>query len=73
MAKHGDACKDAGIVFRPLPMNTLGIWSDTLVTNVRRIGSALARQTAGEEGEVTRHLIKGCSCSYKRKCSDDIK
>ena len=58
MAKHGDACKEAGIVFRPLPMDTLGGWSDTLVTEVKRMGSALARQTGGEEGEVIRHLIQ---------------
>ena len=58
MAKHGDSCKEAGIVFRPLPMDTLGGWSDTLVTEVKRMGSALARQTGGEEGEVIRHLIQ---------------
>ena len=58
MAKHGDSCREVGLVFRPLPMDTLGGWSDTMVAEVRRMGSSLARQTAGDEGEVIRHLIQ---------------
>ena len=58
MSRHGDSCREVGIVFRPLPMDTLGAWSDAMVTEVRRMGSSLARQTAGKEGEVTRHLIQ---------------
>ena len=58
MAKHGDPCKEVGIVFKPLPMDTLGAWSDSMVTEVRRMGSSLARHTAGEEGEVIKHLIQ---------------
>ena len=58
MPRYGDKCKEVGIVFRPLPMDTLGAWSDTLVTEVRRMGSALARQNGGEENEVIRHLIQ---------------
>ena len=46
------------MVFRPLPMDTLGAWSDTMVAEVRRMGSSLARHTGGEEGEVIRHLIQ---------------
>ena len=58
MAKHRDPCKEVGIVFKPLPMDTLGAWSDSMVTEVRRMGSSLARHTAGEEGEVIKHLIQ---------------
>ena len=58
MAKYGDSCKEAGMVFRPLPMDTLGGWSNTMVAEVKRMGSSLARQTAGEESEVIRHLIQ---------------
>ena len=39
-------------------MDTLGAWSDTMVAEVKRMGSSPARQTAGEEGEVIRHLIQ---------------
>ena len=45
----------AGMIFLPLPMDTLAAWSDT---EVRRIWSSLARHTAGEEGEVTKHLSR---------------
>ena len=38
MAKHGDPCKEVGIVFKPLPMDTLGAWSDSMLTEVRRMG-----------------------------------
>ena len=48
MTRHGDSCKEVGIVFRPLPMDTLGAWSDTTVAEVKRMESSLARQTAGE-------------------------
>ena len=57
MLRHGDSCKEVGLIFRPLPiahmpMDTLVAWSETLVSEVKRIGSSLARQTGGEEGEV---------------------
>ena len=40
-------------------MDTLGAWSDTMVAEVRRMGSSLARQTdGGDESEVIRHLIQ---------------
>ena len=66
MARHGDSCKEAGIIFRPLPMDTLGAWSDTMVAEVKRMGSSLARQTAGEESEVIRHLIQRVSVVLTR-------
>ena len=51
MLRYGDSCKEAGLLFRPLPMDTLGAWSDTMVAEVKRMGSSLARQTAGEDGD----------------------
>jgi len=64
MAKYGNSCKEVGMIFRPLPMDTLGAWSDTMVAEVRRMGSSLARHTRGGEGEVISHLIEGgfCAC-----------
>ena len=43
MAKHGEAFKEMGLVFRPLPMDNFGAWSETMVAEVRRMGSSLAR------------------------------
>ena len=46
MAKYGDSCKEAGMVFRPLPMDTLGGWSNTMVAEVIRVAVVLARINA---------------------------
>ena len=37
-ARYGEPCKDAGMIFRPLPMDALGEWSDMMVAKVRRMG-----------------------------------
>ena len=57
IAKPRDPSKEVGIVFRPLSMDTLGAWSDTMVAEVKRMGSRLAK-TRGDEGEAIRHLIQ---------------
>ena len=49
--KHGEECRRAGLAFLPLPMETLGGWHEETVRQVKRLGSALARQTGGNEGE----------------------
>ena len=56
MTKHGEGCRLAGMVFLPLPMETLGGWHDQTVSLVKRLGSALARQTGQDESEAIRHL-----------------
>ena len=37
-------------------MDTLGAWSESMVTQVKRMGSALARNRGEDESEVIRHL-----------------
>ena len=66
MGRHGEDCRAAGIVFEPLPLDTLGAWGESTVKEVRKIGSALARQTGGEEGEVIRHLVQRISVILMR-------
>ena len=61
MSKHGEPCRQMGVVFTPLPMETLGGWHDVTVQEIRKIGSALSRQTGGEEGEVIRHIVQRMS------------
>ena len=56
MTKHGEACRLAGMVFLPLPVETLGGWHDQTVSLVKRLGSALARHTGQEESEAIRHF-----------------
>ena len=45
MLKHGEPCRAAGMVFVPLVVETLGGWEEQAVTQVKRIGAALAKQT----------------------------
>ena len=58
MTKHGEGCRRAGMVFLPLPVETLWGWHDQTVAQVKRLGSALARQTGQDEPEAIRHLAQ---------------
>ena len=59
MTQVGEACRTEGIMFVPMPMETLGGWHDATVQQVKKIASAHARQTGGEQSDVTRqHLYK---------------
>ena len=44
-----------------MPVETLGGWHEECVLQVKKIGSALARQTGQEEGEAIRHLTQRIS------------
>ena len=44
------------MTFCPLPVDTLGAWSDSMVVQVKRIGSALARNRGEDDSDVIRHL-----------------
>ena len=66
MATHWENCRAAGIVFQPLPLDTFGAWGESTIKEVKKIGSALARQTGGEEGEVMRHLVQRLSIILMR-------
>ena len=41
-----------------LPVETLGGWHDQTVSQVKRLGSPLGRQTGQEESEVIHHLAQ---------------
>ena len=40
MLQAGDACRRAGLVFIPMPVETLGGWHEHTVAQVRKLGSA---------------------------------
>ena len=71
----GAACQREGIVFLPLPVETLGGWHDTAVQQIKKLAAALSRQT-GEESSVTTshlyqtlsiHLMKGNSALLRNR------
>ena len=49
MAQAGEACRREGMVFVPMPWETLGGWHEETVAQVKKLASAQARQT-GEDG-----------------------
>ena len=55
--KHGDACQTQGIIFHPLPVETMGGWAESAAKQVSKLGQALARATGQEEGDTIRHLF----------------
>ena len=57
MAKHGETCR-SGMVFVPLPVETLGGWHEQAVIQIKRMGAALARNTGQDEADKTRHLFQ---------------
>ena len=58
MTQAGEACRREGIVFAPMPWETLGGWHEETVEQVKKLASAQARQTGEEQSEATRHLYQ---------------
>ena len=46
------------LAFLPLPVGNLGSWHEQTVTQVKRLGSALARHSGQEESEAIRHVAQ---------------
>ena len=61
MAQAGEACRREGLVFIPLPMETLGGWHDQTVLQVKKLASAQARHNGEEQSVATRHLYQRLS------------
>ena len=57
----GAACQREGIVFLPLPVETLGGWHETAVQQIKKLAAALSRQTGEEESVATSHLYQKLS------------
>ena len=50
--------KGAGLVFIPMAVETFGGWEESAVTQLKKLGAALARHTGEEESEKIRHLYE---------------
>ena len=62
----GAACQREGIVFLPLPVETLGGWHETAVQQIRKLAAALSRQTGVEESVATGHLYQKLSVHLRK-------
>ena len=45
-----------GVIFMPMVTESFGGWHEVAVTEVERLGAALARQSGQDEDEAVRHL-----------------
>ena len=61
MREAGELCRGQGIVFTPLALESFGGWHEVAERELRKLGSALARQTGQEEAVAIAHLFQKLS------------
>ena len=61
MRVAGEECRRQGIVFTPLAVETLGGWHKVAEEELKKLGSALARQTGQEESVAISHIFQRLS------------
>ena len=66
MTGTGEACRREGIVFIPLPVETLGGWHEDAAQQIKKLGSAQSRQTGQEESVAISHLFQRLSILLAR-------
>merc|ERR1712012_943341 len=54
MQKAAEACQREGVIFLPMVTESFGGWHEVAVTEVERLGAALARQSGQNEDEAVR-------------------
>ena len=57
----GEDCRAEGIIFQPLPVETLGGWHEKCLPVISKLGKQLARHTGADESEVVSHLYQRLS------------
>ena len=66
MQDTADACRQQGLVFLPIALETLGGMHHLAISQLKRLGSALARHTGSDERETIGHLIQKISLHLMR-------
>ena len=61
--KSWEACHGQGIEFLPLAVECLGAWHPLAIAELKKLGSALARQTGEEESTTIQRLFQRLSIS----------
>ena len=64
--KSWEECHRQGIEFIPIAVESLGAWHPTAVTEVAKLGSALARQNGDEESTTIQRLFQQLSVALMR-------
>ena len=66
MRETADACRQQGLVFLPIAMETLGGMHQVAVTQLKRLGAALARHNGSDEHEAVNQLFQRISLHLMR-------
>ena len=61
MQDTAEACGQQGIVFLPIALETLGGMHHQAISQLKRLGAALARHTGSDEREVVSQLVQRIS------------
>ena len=64
--KSWEACHGQGIEFLPLAVECLGAWHPSAIAELKKLGSALARQTGEEESTTIQRLFQQLSVALMR-------
>ena len=66
MHDAADACREQGLVFFPIAFEALGGVHQVAVTQLKRLGAALARHSGSDEREVVSQLLQRISLHLMR-------
>ena len=61
MTQAAEAVRREGMVFVPMPWETLGGWHEQTIAQVKKLASAQARQTGEDRSDTIRHLYQKLS------------
>ena len=61
MTSAGEQCQRQGLAFIPMAAESLGAWHEVAVGEVKKLGTALARNTGQEESEAISQLFQKIS------------
>ena len=68
--KYVQICHENGIVFHPIPLETMGGFGGSSINLIKRLGQSLGRATGQDETETTQHLFGRLSIQLmKGNCS----
>ena len=66
MRDTADTCRQQGLVFLPIALETLGGMHQVAVTQLKRLGAALARHNGSDESEAVSQLLQRISLHIMR-------
>ena len=66
MRDTADACRQQGLVFLPIALETLGGMHHQAISQLKRLGTAMARHTGSDERETVSQLVQRISLHLMR-------